>query len=130
MKIRIRECIRKNAINYRVQVKRCLFWRTLVECNSLESAIDIKDSIIKMDSNNNPKRDKIEMNGWMVRNQYTYGISNELGIYYGYPTYEKSDSGKSVMWEGDKVAIIKYRDNLFGEIGLEPRKVRITIEKL
>ena len=76
MKIRIRECIRKNAINYRVQVKRCLFWRTLVECNNLESAIDIKDSIIKMDSNNNPKRDKIEMSGWMVRNQYTYGMSS------------------------------------------------------
>lgn len=137
MKIRIKEKSIKNAIHYCVQVKRCLFWKTVNISESLDSAMETYDSLIKMDSINNPPKkeppkketESIVMYGWMVRNQYSStGISRTLHVYSDYPRY-KSYNG-DVYWSGNEIANILTSKNLFGDLGLEPGNIKITIEKL
>lgn len=128
MKVRIREKCIKNGFEYRVQVKRGLFWKTLESTQVLDDAIKIVDSIKRMEEANNPKGEQIVKIGWIVRDQYNTGISYHLNVYSDKPTYFKD--GENIYWRGDEVGSIATRANLFGDIGLEPRKVKITIEKL
>lgn len=140
MKVRIREKSVKNAIHYCVQVKRCLFWKTVNISESLDSAMESYDSLIKMDGINNPPKKKTEdivkkktetiaMYGWMVRNQYNRsGISNTLHVYSDYPRYKIYNG--DVYWSGNEIANIFTSEKLFGNLGLEPGKIKITIEKL
>lgn len=134
MKVRIREKSVKNAIHYCVQVKRCLFWKTVNISESLDSAMEIYDSLIKMDGINNPPQpneetESVVMYGWMVRNQYTSGISKTLNVYSNTPTYYRNRFG-DICWSGNEIAYIPTGKNLFGDLGLEPSKIKITIEKL
>lgn len=64
----------------------------------------------------------------MARNQYNLEISKDLFVFSEYPTYTKSES--SAIWDGNEIAQIRSKKHLFGEIDLEPRRVKITIEKL
>ena len=134
MKVRIREKSVKNAIHYCVQVKRCLFWKTVNISESLDSAMEIYDSLIKMDGINNPPQpneetESVVMYGWMVRNQYTSGIAKNLNVYSDNPTYYRNRFG-DICWSGNEIAYIPTSKNLFGDLGLEPSKIKITIEKL
>ena len=134
MKVRIKEKSVKNAIHYCVQVKRCLFWKTVNISESLDSAMESYDSLIKMDGINNPPPPKEEtesvvMYGWMVRNQYTSGIAKNLNVYSDNPTYCRNRFG-DICWSGNEIAYIQTSKNLFGDLGLEPSKIKITIEKL
>lgn len=129
MKVRIREKSVNNAIHYCVQVKRCLFWKTVNISESLDSAMEIYDSLIKMDGINNPPKGKtVVMYGWMVRNQYSSGIAKTLNVYSDCPKY-KSYNG-DIYWSGNEIANILTSENLFGDLGLEPGNIKITIEKL
>lgn len=132
MKVRIREKSVNNAIHYCVQVKRCLFWKTVNISESLDSAMEIYDSLIKMDGINNPpnkETESIVMYGWMVRNQFcNSGIAKTLNVYSDYPRY-KSYNG-DIYWSGNEIANILSSENLFGDLGLEPGNIKITIEKL
>ena len=132
MKIRIREKSVKNAIRYCVQVKRFLFWKTVNISESLDSAMEIYDSLIKMDSINNPPKkenESVVMYGWMVRNQYTSGIAKILNVYSDNPTYYRNRFG-DICWSGHSIGDIQTEKNLFGDLGLEHSKIKITIEKL
>ena len=130
MKVRIREKNVKNAIHYCVQVKRCLFWKTVNISESLDSAMEIHDSLIKMDDiNNPPKKESVVMYGWMVRNQYSSGIARNLTVYSDNPTYNRNRLG-DICWSGNEIAYIPTKEKLFGDLGLEPSNIKITIEKL
>lgn len=134
MKVRIREKSVKNAIHYCVQVKRGLFWKTVNISESLDSAMESYDSLIKMDGINNPPQpneetESVVMYGWMVRNQYTSGIAKTLNVYSDNPTYHRNRFG-DICWSGNEIAYIQTSKNLFGDLGLEPSKIKITIEKL
>lgn len=128
MKIRIKEKSVENTINYLVQVKRRLIWRTLNITTDIDEAIKVVDCLKKMKEINDPKNEEVVLYGWMARNQYSLEISRDLFVFSEYPTYTKSES--SAIWDGNEIAQIRSKKHLFGEIGLEPRKVKITIEKL
>lgn len=128
MKIRIKEKSVENTINYLVQVKRRLIWRTLNITTDIDEAIKVVDCLKKMKEINDSKNEEVVLFGWMARNQYSLEISRDLFVFSEYPTYTKSES--SAIWDGNEIAQIRSKKHLFGEIGLEPRKVKITIEKL
>lgn len=132
LKIRIKEKSVENTINYLVQVKRCLIWRTLTNTKDIDEAIKVVDCLKKMKEINYTENENVVLYGWMARNQYNLKnnlkISRDLFVFSEYPTYTKNES--SAIWVGNEIAQIKSKKHLFGEIGLEPRKVKITIEKL
>lgn len=131
MDIRIKVKKLGHEIVYFVQVKRFLFWKTLAygtDFKDLENTIEI---LKKVNDINNPKNKEVVFEGWMARNQYeNTGISSVIEVYSEYPEYKRSDDKKTIYWSGNQIASIKTRQQLFGEIGLEPHKVKITIEKL
>lgn len=130
MKIRIKEKNDHGIIYYRVQVKRFLGWKTLYETEFLDKAFECVENLTKIDEFNNPKKEVIVLHGWMARNQYDFGISKQLEVFSHYPTYRRGNDKTSIYWVGDEIAAIKTNTHLFGEVGLEPREVKITIEKL
>ena len=131
MKVRIREKrIIKSGISYCVQVKRVLFWKTIITTNVLDDAIEIVDNLKRMDKVNNTRGEQVVINGWMVRDQFKSGIGSRLNVYSNEPTYSKSIDCGDIYWKGEEIASIKTDTHLFGDMGLEPRKVKITIEKM
>jgi hypothetical protein len=66
--------------------------------------------------------DYVDSRYWSIYKEYRQ--SDE------YPEYKRSDNQKIIYWSGHQIASIKTKTHLFGEIGIEPRKVKITIEKL
>jgi hypothetical protein len=96
-----------------------------------EFGAEIVENLKKMEEINKTNEDKIVYIGWMARNQYeNTGISSVIDVYSEYPEYKRSDNQKMIYWSGHQIASIKTKTHLFGEIGIEPRKVKITIEKL
>lgn len=131
MKVRIREKrVIKSGVSYCVQVKRGLFWKTIETTNVLDYAIKIVDDLKRMDKVNNPQGEQVVMNGWMVRDQFRSGIGHKLNVYSDKPTYKKNVDLDMIYWDGNEIASIATESNLFGDTGLEPRRVKITIEKL
>lgn len=130
MRIRIREKCIKNAISYHVQVKRGLFWKTLTTTNVVDDAMKIVEDLKRMDKVNNPKVEQVVMSGWMVRDQFRSGIGHKLNVYSDMPTYKKNVDLDMIYWDGKEIASIDSESHLFGDMGLGPRKVKITIEKL
>ena len=131
MDIRIRVKKLRHEIVYYVQVKRFLFWKTLAQRTTFKDVENIIETLKKVNEINNPKNKEVVFEGWMARNQYeNTGISYSVDVYSEYPEYKRSDDKKTIYWSGNQIASIKTRQHLFGEIGLEPHKVKITIEKL
>lgn len=133
MEIRIKERNKRNSLVYDVQVKRFLRWKTMETTPFLDKALEIFENLKKMDKANH-SNPKVSYLGWMVRNQYTSGISNYLDIYAEYPNYQRGDAkygmDGDVVWRGTKICELRTTNNLFGMLGLEPEKVKITIEKI
>ena len=133
MEIRIKERNKRNSLVYDVQVKRFLRWKTMETTPFLDKALEIFENLKKMNDANN-SNPKVSYLGWMVRNQYTTGIAGILDIYAEYPSYErgnvKSGLDGDILWRGTKICELRTRNNLFGMLGLEPEKVKITIEKI
>ena len=131
MKVRIREKrVIKSGVSYCVQVKRGLFWKTIDTTSVLDYAIKIVDDLKRMDKVNNPQGEQVVMSGWMVRSQFKSGISHSLNVYSNRPIYDRDDDLNMIYWRGNEIATIKTDTHLFGDMGLEPRMVKITIEKL
>ena len=131
MKVRIREKrVIKSGVSYCVQVKRGLFWKTIETTNVLDDAIKIVDDLKRMDKVNNPQGEQVVMSGWMVRDQFRSGIGHKLNVYSDKPTYKNNVDLDMIYWDGNEIASIATESNLFGDTGLEPRRVKITIEKL
>ena len=130
MKVRIREKRIKSGVSYCIQVKRGLFWKTIETTNVLDYAIKIVDDLKRMDKVNNPQGEQVVMSGWMVRDQFKFGIGHKLNVYSDKPIYKKDDNLDMIYWDGNEIASIDTNAHLFGDTGLEPRRVKITIEKL
>ena len=131
MKVRIREKrVIKSGVSYCVQVKRGLFWKTIDTTSVLDYAIKIVDDLKRMDKVNNPQGEQVVMSGWMVRDQFRSGIGHKLNVYSDKPTYKNNVDLDMIYWDGNEIASIATESNLFGDTGLEPRRVKITIEKL
>lgn len=65
-----------------------------------------------------------------VRNQYDYGISSTMSFFKEEPIYTRGTINKAdIFWNGKEIAQLKM-ENLFGDVGIEPRKYKITIEKI
>lgn len=131
METRIKVKKIRDEIVYYVQVKRFLFWKTLAYGTTFKDIENTIEILKKVNEINNPKNKKVVFEGWMARSQFeNSGISYSIDVYSEYPEYKRSDNKKTIYWSGNQIASIKTRQHLFGEIGLEPRKVKITIEKL
>lgn len=133
MKIRIKERNKRNSLVYAVQVKRFLRWKTMETTPFLDKALEIFENLKKMNEANN-SNPKVSYFGWMVRNQYTSGISSFLDVYAGYPSYQRGSAkygmDGDVIWSGTEICRLYTSDKLFNMLGLEPEKVKITIEKI
>ena len=131
MDVRIRVKKLGHEIIYFVQVKRFLFWNTLAYGTTFKDMESIIENLKKVNEINKPKNNKVVFEGWMARDQFeNTDVSYSINVYSEYPEYKRSDDKKTIYWSGNQIASIKTRQHLFGEIGLEPRKVKITIEKL
>ena len=130
MKIRIRERNCKSDIIYDVQVKRGLRWKTISSQVFLEKAMEDVKALRKMEEFNNPTPPKktYTFAGWAVRNQYSSGPSNVLTVFGDYPKYNNDNKG-TIWWSGRETGSIRVY-NLFGKEGIEPQKVKITVEEI
>ena len=136
MKIRIKEITKKGNIYFRVQVRRFLRWKTMSEVSNLATAKQEVGELKAMDEYNNPKPEHPTLSfiGYGVRNNYgTTGIAYNLSVYENYPTCKRGEypcKKEDIFWHGGTELITIHTKTLFGDLGLEPHKYRITIEKL
>lgn len=136
MKIRIKEAYKVNEPVYKVQVKRGLFWKTLEKYVHLEDAIAFADNLKTMDEYNNPKpkNPTLSFIGYGVRNNYaTTGIAYNMDIYAEYPTCKRGSypcKQEDIFWSGGTQLMTIHSKKLFDDLGLEPRKYKITIERI
>lgn len=131
MKIRIRERNRKSDIIYDVQVKRGLRWKTISSQVFLEKAMEDVKALRKMEEFNNsisPKK-TYTFAGWAVRNQHSSGLSKVLNVFVGDYPKRNNDNKGMIWWSGREAGSIRV-DNLFGKEGIEPQKVKITVEEI
>ena len=136
MEVRIKERNKKNSLVYVVQVRRFLRWKTMLEVSNLETAKQKVGELKAMDEYNKPKpkHPTLSLIGYGVRNNYgTTGIAYNLSVYEEYPTCKRGEypcKKEDIFWDGGRQLITIHTKTLFGDLGLEPHKYRITIEKL
>lgn len=135
MKIRIRETYEVDKTVYKVQVKRGLFWKTVDKYVQLKDAIAFADDLKTMDKYNNPKpkNPTLSFIGYGVRNNYASGIAHNMNIYEEYPTCKRGSypcKQEDIFWSGGTELVTIHSKKLFGDLGLEPRKYKITIERI
>ena len=135
MKIRIKEITKKGDIYFRVQVRRFLRWKTMSEVSNLATAKQKVGELKAMDEYNNPKpkNPTLSFIGYGVRNNYATGISRNMDIYKEYPTYKRGSypcKQEDIFWSGGTQLVTIHSKRLFDDLGLEPRKYKITIERI
>jgi hypothetical protein len=136
MDIRIKEIGSKNGIKYAVQIKRFIFWKTLVIKDSFSLAQQEVTSLIEMEKFNNNVcgKNKISYNLWAVRNVSKMGPYPSINMFESKPIMvPQSDGG--VMWRDERALygglITVFGKNKFlGKDFIEPTKLRITIEEI
>lgn len=135
MEIRIKPIAKKNSLIFAVQIRKSLFWKTLMKTNTIESAERIVKSIKNVDElnnkNNNPK---IIIDGWAVRNIYNSGVSHNLGFFRNYPTRTRNAENEIFWIDSDNNTSFPFIEihtkSLFNKDSLTPTKLRITIEEI
>lgn len=135
MEIRIKEKVHKNGLKYLIQKRKGLFWKTLDWSSTLEKAKEIADRLKEIDEYNNPKPNypTISFIGYGVRDNYANtGISSYMSVYESYPTCKRGEYPyrEDIFWHGGRELLTIKTKTLFNDLGLEPHKYRITIEKL
>lgn len=132
MEIRIKEEFKNSVIRYIVQVKRFLRWKTVSSQISIEDAIKDAKELKKMEefNKNEGTTPKTTFIVWGVRNQMKWGPTNSLYFFNDIPDYKRDNITKeNIIWHGTEIGQLRT-ETLFGDLGLEPRKYKITIEKL
>ena len=132
MKIRIKEEFKNSVIRYIVQVKRFLRWKTVSSQISIEDAIKDAKELRKMEefNRNEDTTCKTTFVVWGVRNQMKLGPTKSLYFFKDIPEYKRGNITKEdIIWNGTEIGRL-CTETLFGDLGLEPRKYKITIEKL
>jgi hypothetical protein len=88
-----------------------------------------------MDEYNNPKpkNPTLSFIGYGVRNNYATGIAHNMCIYEEYPTCKRGSypcKQEDIFWSGGTQLMTIHSKRLFNDLGLEPRKYKITIERI
>lgn len=134
MKIRIKHIRRDNRLNFAVQTKSFIFWKTFNVYSTIGEAENAVKSIKKIESiNNNNDNKTLVYNGWLARNVYDFGPAHDINFFESYPT--KKCDGSKVYWkngyDGSTMPKMEIKQkSIFGKECLEPMKVRITIEQI
>lgn len=79
-------------------------------------------------NNPTPPKKTYTFAGWAVRSQHLSGPSKVLTVFGDYPKYNNDNKGM-IWWSGRETGSIRV-DNLFGKEGIEPQKVKITVEEI
>ena len=132
---RIKSIIKNNTYCYNVQIRKCLFWRTVKTCITWQEVEETLEILEKIEVINNKLKsnNKLIYTGWAVRNiSKKFGNYNHLEIFKCYPTKFNKDG--DVFWKdeyGSTFSDIQIKcEKLFGKECLEPMKLRITIEEV
>lgn len=124
---------------YAIQVKKWLFWKTIESYTSFEGAERFLNTLNEIDDfNSKPKPksvNKAVYTGYGVRDIISTGGSDwKLGFFTTYPKKTKRTSSGGIGWVdscGHALPLISINlPKLFGKEGLEPMKLRITIEQI
>lgn len=139
METRIKYVKKNNSWYYAVQAKKWIFWKTLKLCDTWLAVEKFFDFLAKVEEYNDKNREpkstnKVVYTGYGVRNVFRSGTSHgALSFFPSYPI-KKEGPGGGIDWvgpHGDVLPLIKIRlPKLFGKEGLEPMKLRITIEQI
>ena len=127
MEIRIKEKSAKIGIEYAVQVKRFLLWKTVASYTDIKVAIDFANELKNVNDFNKPKNEKVEYYLWAVRPKYS-DYSSYVDMYLNCPCKRIDKDGWVTWGSGEKIRM--KVNELFGSECLEPMKVKITIEKI
>jgi hypothetical protein len=136
MKFRVKVCKYhfSNGYYYKVQIKTFLFWKTKWECDNITAVNSIVNELKTIDEYNNTKKENFSFFVWGVR-QPLYnspGYSSDITLFKTLPELdERRNSITANRWGDthDEVGSLKIK-SLFGDKVLEPRKYKITIEKV
>ena len=80
-----------------------------------------------------PKNPTLSFIGYGVRNNYATGIAHNMDIYEEYPTCKRGSypcKEEDIFWHGGTQLMTIHSKRLFDDLGLEPRKYKITIERV
>ena len=137
METRIKYIEKNNSWYYAVQAKKWLFWTTLKLCSTWLDGENFFNEMKKVDDFNSKTKslNKVVYTGYGVRDIISNGEPNwKLGFFTTYPKKTKRCSSGGVEW-GDScehaLPLIGINlPKLFGKEGLEPMKLKITIEQI
>ena len=129
----------KNGWCYAIQIKKWIFWKTIETYATFEGAerfLNILKDINEFNSKPKPKSvNKAVYTGYGVRNVLSSGGSFwNLEFFTTYPKKTKHTSSGGIEWVdscGHALHLISIiLPKHFGKEGLEPMKLRITIEQI
>lgn len=128
----------KNGWCYAIQVKKWIFWKTIETYATFEGAERFLNILKEIDDFNNKKPksvNKVVYTGYGVRDIISNGAPHwKLGFFTTYPKKARRCSSGGVEWVdscGHAMPLIGINlPKLFGKEGLEPMKLRITIEQI
>ena len=133
--------IKKNNVGegyFAVQVKKCIFWKTIYINTIFANVEKFIDTLAQIDKFNSKTKssNKIVYNGWAVRNVYK-NIGDAFSIsFFDSPVHKRkhNDNVPERTWADINDNIMPKMEiktkTLFGKECLEPMKVIITIEKM
>ena len=131
---------KNNSRYYAIQVKKWIFWKTIKICSTWLAVNEFFNELEKIEEynnkNNNPKPvNKVVYTGYGVRDIISNGMADwRLSFFTTYPKKTKRCSTGGLDWvdsQGHSLPLISINlPKLFGKEGLEPMKLRITIEQI
>lgn len=137
METRIKYIEKNNSWYYAVQAKKWIFWTTLKLCSTWLDVENFFNEMKKVDDFNSKTKslNKVVYEGYGVRNVSSSGGSFwNLGFFTTYPKKTKYTSSGGIEWVdscGHALPLISiHLPKLFGKEGLEPMKLKITIEEI
>ena len=140
METRIKYIKKNNSWYYAIQVKKWIFWKTIKICSTWLAVNEFFNELEKIEEynnkNNNPKPvNKVVYTGYGVRDIISNGMADwRLSFFTTYPKKTKRCSTGGLDWvdsQGHSPPLISINlPKLFGKEGLEPMKLRITIEQI
>lgn len=137
MEIRVKYITANNVGYYAVQVKKCIFWKTIYTNDVFTNIEKFINTLVQIDDFNNKTKslNKIVYEGWAVRNVYSnIGPSPTINFFNSYPSKRKTDNKSELIWKDIDDSIIPTMEikvkELFGKKCLEPMKLKITIEQI
>ena len=140
METRIKYIKKNNSWYYAIQVKKWIFWKTIKICSTWLAVNEFFNELEKIEEynnkNNNPKPvNKVVYTGYGVRDIISNGMADwRLSFFTTYPKKTKRCSTGGLDWvdsQGHSLPLISINlPILFGKEGLEPMKLRITIEQI